>query len=188
MRTSFAISNDVVNNKLCLVEPIVVEQNIVPMADNRDDGPNGTSTIEGNQYDFQRVYNDFKEARMILENDAPVLCKAITPTNLMFKFYPQQYHSKPRIEAKEITTRSGVSYDDSIHRGGGKESEMTKGNTELRARNDIQNSNSSKNTNKDKEPIEKPYSLLTKAKPTFALPVMTHKQRFMKKMTFFLQI
>ncbi|GJR68107.1 hypothetical protein Tco_0014172 [Tanacetum coccineum] len=95
---------------------------------------------------------------------------------------PSNTIPNPRNEAKAITTRSGASYDGPpipppvVE----KESEVTK-DTELPSTEDIQPPPLVQEQTKDKEPIEEPSFVASKAKPNLPYPSRLNKQKIRKK-------
>ncbi|GKB33226.1 hypothetical protein Tco_0872627, partial [Tanacetum coccineum] len=138
--------------------------------------------FQRNQNDFQRVYNDSQKKQDDFQK--------------MMLSFMQSYHSNqpssssslpsntipnPRNEAKAITTCSGVSYDGPpiplpvVE----KESEVTK-DTELPRTEDIQPP-LVHDLGKDKEPIEEPFFVANKAKPSLPYPSRLAKEKIREK-------
>ncbi|GJR49385.1 reverse transcriptase domain-containing protein [Tanacetum coccineum] len=110
-------------------------------------------------------------------------CKAITTNQpSSSSTLPSNTIPNPRNEAKAITTRSGVSYDEPpipppvVE----KESEVTK-DTSYRAPKTIQPTPFNQEQTKDKETIEKPSFVANKAKPNFPYPSRLNKQKIHEK-------
>ncbi|GJS20214.1 reverse transcriptase domain-containing protein [Tanacetum coccineum] len=181
------------------VDPIV-EQNVVPMADNPTNSVSKTEfenyskandanmnnlqmKLDNFQNDFQRVYNESQKKQDDFQK--------------MMLGFMQNYHTNqpssssslpsntipnPRNEAKAITTRSGISYDGPpipppvVE----KESEVTK-DTELPSTEDIQPPPFVQEQPKDKEPIEEPSFVANKAKPNLPYPSRLNKQKIREK-------
>ncbi|GJX67203.1 reverse transcriptase domain-containing protein, partial [Tanacetum coccineum] len=135
--------------------------------------------LDNFQNDFQRVYNESQKKQDDFQK--------------MMLGFMQSYHSNqpssssslpsntipnPRNEAKAITTRSGVSYDEppippSVVE---KESEVTK-DTELPSTEDIQPPPFVQEETKDTEPIKEPSSVVNKTKPKLPYPSRLNKEK-----------
>ncbi|GJR15114.1 hypothetical protein Tco_0797766 [Tanacetum coccineum] len=137
--------------------------------------------FQRNQNDFQRVYNDSQKKQDDFQK--------------MMLSFMQSYHTNqassssslpsntipnPRNEAKEITTRSGVSYDGppTLPPVVEREPEVTK-DTELPSTEDIQ-PQVVQDLGKDKEPIKEP-SLAQKTKTSLPYPSRLAKEKIREK-------
>ncbi|GJZ11176.1 hypothetical protein Tco_0545935 [Tanacetum coccineum] len=135
--------------------------------------------FQRNQNDFQRVYNDSQKKQddfqkmMLSFMQSYHTNQASSSSTLLSNTIPNT-----RNEAKAITTRSGVSYDEPpipplmVE----KESEATK-DTELPSTEDIQLPPLVQEQTKEKEPIKEPSFVANKAKPNLPYPFFFETQQ-----------
>nr|GEZ00471.1 reverse transcriptase domain-containing protein [Tanacetum cinerariifolium] len=127
------------------------------------------------QKKFKQTQDDFQNRMMNFMQNL-YNNKALSSSSL-----PSNTIPKPRNEAKAITTKSGVSYNGPPIPPPGveKEYEATK-DTELPSTKDIQPS-SVQVQEKEKEPIEKPFDIVPKAKASLPYPSRLAKEKLREK-------
>nr|GEZ13090.1 reverse transcriptase domain-containing protein [Tanacetum cinerariifolium] len=198
-RSYFPITTNVTNPRRCqrkqtsnIVKPEI--RTIVEMDDNRTMAQMLQAPIEGyedaivvppinaNNFELKQTLinlvqsNQFTgEARTWLDKEPPhsiLTWEDLVSNNTI---------PNPKGEAKEITTRSGISYDGPpiLPPGVEKESEATK-DTELPSTEDIQPP-SVQVQEKDEEPIEKPSVVIPKSKANLPYPSRLAKEKLREK-------
>ncbi|GJQ99340.1 reverse transcriptase domain-containing protein [Tanacetum coccineum] len=139
--------------------------------------------FQRNQNDFQRVYNDSQKKQDDFQKMMLCFMQSYhTNQTSSSSSLPSKTIPNPRNKAKEITTRSGVTYNGPPIPSPvvEKESEATK-DTELPRTKDIQPPPLVQEQTKDKEPIEEPSFVANKAKPNLPYPSRLNKQKIREK-------